>query len=83
MNGELKVVYTTTDPNTAEILRGALQGEGIKCEIEGENQGGFTGMNFSEIRLVVRAEDYDRAHNFVKSHESHESDEEESDESSD
>lgn len=66
---ELKVVYTTNDPNTAEILRVALQGEGIKCEIEGENQGGFAGTNFAKIDLVVRAADYERARLFVESHE--------------
>lgn len=71
MNDELKVVYTTNDPNTAEIIRGALHGEGIKCEIEGENQGGFTGTNITEIQVVVRAEDYERAKGFVESHDSH------------
>ena len=66
---ELMVVYTTDDANSAEILRAALHVEGMKCEIDGEGQAGLTGVGVMTIKLLVRAEDYDRARRFVESHE--------------
>ena len=66
---ELLSVYTTNDPNDAEIIRSALHAEGMKCEIVGENQGGFTGLGIMRIKLMVRAEDYDRAKSHLEKHE--------------
>ncbi len=66
---ELTVVYSTSDANTAEILRNAIQAEGIKCEIDGEHQAGLTGVGIMEIKLLVRAEDYDRARAYVEKHD--------------
>jgi hypothetical protein len=65
---ELMSVYSTNDPNYAEILRGALHAEGIKCEIEGEHQAGLTGLNMMEIKLLVSAKDFDRARSFIEQH---------------
>ena len=66
---ELLSVYSTDDPTDAEILRNALHTEGIKCEIDGENQAGLTGLGVMEIKLLVRAEDFDRAKSYVEKHE--------------
>lgn len=66
---ELLTVYTTGDANDAEILRGALHAEGIKCEIEGEGQAGLTGLSIMEINVLVRAEDFDRAKAYVEKHQ--------------
>ena len=66
---ELMTVYTTNDPNDAEIVSGALHAEGIKCQIDGERQGGLTGLDIMEINVLVRAEDFDRARSFVEKHE--------------
>lgn len=66
---DLLSVYSTSDANDAEILRAALHAEGIKCEITGESQGGFTGLGIMKIRLMVRAEDFDRAKSYLEKHE--------------
>ena len=65
---ELLAVYSTNDASDAEILRGALHAEGIKCEVEGEGQAGLTGVGVMEIKVLVRAEDFDRATSYVEKH---------------
>ena len=65
---ELVSVYSTNNAVEAEILRTALHSEGIKCEIDGENQAGLTGIISMEIRLMVRAEDSDRARKYLEQH---------------
>ena len=37
-------IFTTSDLAQAKILKGVLEGEGIRCDLEGENQGSFTGI---------------------------------------
>lgn len=71
---DLVDVFSTNNANDAELLRMALHGEGIQCEIGGESQGGFTGIDAMKIQLLVRAEDYDRATAFLKKHPHRKSD---------
>ncbi len=59
-------VLTTTHPNQAEIVKAALEAEGIPAEVEGENQGGFAGV--LSVRVFVRAADADRARAFLAEH---------------
>ena len=66
---ELLTVYTTNDANEAEVIRGAIQAEGMKCEIVGEGQAGLAGLDTMEIKVVVRAEDYDGAKAFLEEHQ--------------
>lgn len=66
---ELLEVYSTSDPNEAEIIKAALHGEGIKCEISGESQAGLAGLSSLEIQLFVKAEDFDRARDFIEQHQ--------------
>ena len=64
---DLVTVYTLNDPNKAEIIKHALMAEGIRCELEGEHQAGFTGM--FEIEVVVKAVEADRARGIIESHD--------------
>lgn len=64
---ELVKVYTVNEPTHAELIRAELEGEGIACEVSGENQGGFAGV--LSIDIYVRARDADRAHAFIEEHE--------------
>ncbi len=66
---DLVEVYTTGDAGQAEILCAALHSEGFKCEIDGETQAGLVGVGVMEIKLLVRAEDFDRARSFLEAHE--------------
>lgn len=66
---ELVPVYTANDSVQAEILKNALEAEGIPCSIEGEHQGGFSGVLL--VRLFVREPDAERARAFLESHEHH------------
>ncbi len=56
---EVVVVYTTNDVYEAEIIRNQLHDAGIKCELDGDSQGGFT--EIVETKLLVRTADADRA----------------------
>jgi len=60
---EVEVVYTTNDTYEAEIIRNELHDAGIKCELDGESQGGFTEL--VETKLLVRAWDADRARRMI------------------
>ena len=66
---QLVTLYTTSDSNEAEIICGAINAEGMKCEIGGEHQAGLTGLDTMEIEVLVRAEDFDRAKAFLEEHQ--------------
>jgi len=61
---EVEVVYTTNDIYEAEIIRNQLHDVGIKCELDGASQGGFT--EIVETKLLVRAGDVDRARQLIE-----------------
>jgi hypothetical protein len=61
---ETVVVFGTNDVCEAEIIRNRLRAAGITCELEGELQGGFTGL--VATRLLVPAGDADRARHLIK-----------------
>ncbi len=60
----VEVVYTTNDVYEAEIIRNQLHDAGIKCELDGDSQGGFT--EIVETKLLVRAGDTDRARKLIE-----------------
>ncbi len=60
-------VYTLSDYYEAEIIKNALQSEGIRCDLEGERQAGLAEV--LTIGVVVRAEDADRARRIIRTHE--------------
>ncbi len=68
MPNDLAEVYVTDNPTEAEILRVALNNEGVNCEINGERQAGLTGTGVMKIRLFVSAENLDRARTFLERH---------------
>lgn len=68
-SGDLQEVYTTANPIEAEIIKGALHDEGIKCAIDGEGQAEMPGVGIMEIKILVRAVDFDRASAFIEEHQ--------------
>ncbi|MBS0207702.1 MAG: DUF2007 domain-containing protein [Planctomycetes bacterium] len=66
---DLVEVFSTSDATEAELLRGALHGEGIKCEVDGESQAGLVGLGMMKIKLLVRAIDHDRARSYIEKHQ--------------
>lgn len=62
-------VYTTTNANEAEVLKTLLEGEGIKTELDGENQGSFSGV--LNVTILVRAHDEEKARKLLADHEHH------------
>jgi hypothetical protein len=65
--GELVTVYTLKDPYKAEIIKNALRGEGIPCELDGEGQAGLSDV--LDIGVLVRAQDADLAQGLIEQHE--------------
>jgi len=57
------VVYKTNDSLQAEIVKNALESQGIHCGIDGEGQAGMT--NVLEIRITVLAEDEKTAREII------------------
>lgn len=63
---ELVEVYTTNHLAEAEVLKNALDAEGIACKLDGENQGGFVGV--FDVKILVRAWDEERARKVLAGH---------------
>jgi hypothetical protein len=63
----LVTVYTLKDPYKAEIIKNALRGEGIQCELDGEGQAGLS--EIFDIGILVRAQDVDLARGIIEQHE--------------
>ena len=61
-------VYTVNNPNEAEIIKMALQGQGISCQLDGEGQAGLS--DILGIGILVPARDADRAQNIIEQNES-------------
>jgi hypothetical protein len=59
---------TVKDPTLAEVLRLALDAEGIPCEIDGSGQAGLTGT--LPIKLLVKSSDESRAREILGTHAS-------------
>jgi hypothetical protein len=68
---ELVTVYTVANPVEAEIIRNALQVEGIRAFVEGGNQAADPGLISIPIHIEVQAGDADRARRFIESHQPH------------
>ncbi|MEX0936515.1 MAG: DUF2007 domain-containing protein [Pirellulales bacterium] len=64
---DLEVVYTHNDPTTAEIIKSALESEGIFCAIENEHQAGLAGVLL--VRVMVPSEQADQARALIESHQ--------------
>ncbi len=66
---DLVTVYSVSDPVKAEIIKNALRNEGIRCFLEGANQGSFGELVTFPIKIQVAASDADKAARFIESHE--------------
>jgi hypothetical protein len=64
---ETVVIYTTSDPYTAGVVRAALEAEGIPCAVAGEQQGGYVGL-LPEITLTVPAAVAEKARELIAKH---------------
>jgi hypothetical protein len=60
-------IYTLNDYYEAEIIKSALESEGIRCELDGERQAGLAEV--LPIGITVRAKDADRARKIIIQHE--------------
>lgn len=60
-------VYTVNNPYEAEVIKMALQGEGISCELDGEGQAGLS--DILDIGILVPARDADRAQKIIEQNE--------------
>ena len=64
---ELVTAYTLKDPYKAEVIKNALRGEGIACELDGEGQAGLS--EILNIGVLVRAQDADLARKIIEQNE--------------
>jgi hypothetical protein len=60
-------VYTVNNPFEAEVIKTALQGQGISCQLDGEGQAGLS--DILEIGVLVRQRDADQARKIIRHHE--------------
>jgi Putative prokaryotic signal transducing protein len=65
---DLVTVYTLTDPVRAEIIRAGLQGQGIRCFLDGLNTAELASIGAFGIKVQVPAGDADRASRFIECH---------------
>jgi hypothetical protein len=68
---ELTTVCTVANSVEAGVIRNALTNEGIRSFIEGQQQGGWSGMLNFPVKIQVRADDADRAGKFIRQREEH------------
>jgi hypothetical protein len=67
MSDELVTVLTLKSATQAEVIKNALEANGIPCFIEGEGQAGLAGI--FDIEVQVKAADADAARELVESHQ--------------
>jgi len=60
-------VYTVQNPYEAEVIKMALQGHGILCQLDGEGQAGFS--DILEIGILVPAKDAEGARQIIQQRE--------------
>jgi nucleotide-binding universal stress UspA family protein len=63
---ELTTVCSVANPAEAAIIRNTLAAEGIRCFVQGAQQGGFAGTIGFPIDLQVRTRDADRAKKLIR-----------------
>ncbi len=62
-------VFTVTDPTEAEIVKNALESEGIRCFLDGDLQAAMPGLSAFEIQIMVDAGHADAARKLIAEHE--------------
>jgi hypothetical protein len=66
---ELVTVYTVANEIQAEIIKNALEEEGIPAFVEGGMQAGEAGLVGLPIRIEVAAHHAERARRFIENHQ--------------
>ncbi len=64
LDAHLVTVYTVGDAVKAELIRNALQEHGIRCELGGEHQAGFTGT--FAVDVIVLEKDREQAAKLIE-----------------
>ena len=67
MSEDLETIYTAMDEIDAEVVKMALDGEGIQCFLENKEQAMLAGC--IPVKVLVRTSDVDRAKQFIEQHE--------------
>lgn len=63
-------VGQTSNPMEAEIIKGALDAEGIFCFLDGLHQAGLSGLSgLLQVKIMVREPDAERATSIVNEHQ--------------
>lgn len=65
-DSRLVTAYSVNDLMQAELIKITLLDNGIRCEIDGEHQGGFTGA--LKIGILVRESDVAEAIKLIETH---------------
>jgi nucleotide-binding universal stress UspA family protein len=68
---ELATVCSVASPVEAEVIRLALQDQGIRAFVEGEMQAGIVGTMGIPVRIMVAADQAERAGKIVRKSEAH------------
>jgi hypothetical protein len=63
---DLVEVYSVKSSPAAEIIKNALEAEGIPCRLDNESQAGMTGI--FDVKVLVRAADEARARELILTH---------------
>jgi nucleotide-binding universal stress UspA family protein len=66
---DMITVCTAANAVDAEVIRNALNADGIRCFTEGMNQAGLAGISGIPVKINVRAVDADRASKLIRNHE--------------
>lgn len=66
---QLVVVFQANEPLRAELMKAALEREGIECQLANGNQGSLAGVDIVPVELSVPAPDVDRARVIIEAHE--------------
>jgi hypothetical protein len=64
-------IYRLSDPLKAEVIRNALEAQGIRCFLDGINQAAHAGLGAFEIKVQVHEQDRARAQEFLETQEEH------------
>ena len=62
-------VYTHNDPIAAEIIKNALDAEGIRCNLDGIHQAAEPGLIALSIKVQVPPADAEQARTILLQHE--------------
>lgn len=65
------VIFKTSDPIKADLIKNLLNAEGIRCVLEGHDQSFGPGFLPIDIKVIVEAGSADMARHLIKKHEHH------------